>query len=135
MKKKRIWVRVAAGIVISLVCVMGGGVFFLSRGLSAGQAMVISPLALDSVDDGEYVGSYVGGRWSCEVLVEVKNHQIVKITSLRDVVFPMEGLQDNVFQQVLLRQDTAIDVKSQATVTSKAYLKAIEHALQAEEHQ
>jgi len=130
MKRRRRWVRILAVIVVGICSVVLLAGFYLTRGLSAGNKLIIAPLSLNTVADGEYTGRHTAGRWTCEVLVVVKDHQIVALDLLQDVTIPMEGLHEYVFEQVMAHQDTSIDVKAQATVTSKAYLKAIEQALQ-----
>ncbi|MBV1758052.1 MAG: FMN-binding protein [Dethiosulfatibacter sp.] len=55
--------------------------------------------------------------------------RISKIDVLDNVRFVQEGVSDTLFEKVISTQDTKVDTVSGATVTSKAYLKAIENAL------
>ena len=47
----------------------------------------------------------------------------------KDVLLKKEGMSTELFNSVLKAQNTTVDSVSSATVTSKAYLKAIENSL------
>lgn len=55
--------------------------------------------------------------------------RISKVDVFKDVQFVQEGVSDSLFEKVVIAQDTRVDAVSGATITSKAYLKAIENAL------
>ncbi len=116
-------------IFILFIIVSGGGIFYLSRGLDAGSEIVINELDLSSIGDGIYYGSYESGRFSNQVEVEVKDNQIVNISLVEDVLFSKPEERDQFFENVINEQRVNIDVISGSTVTCKAYLKAIEDAL------
>ncbi|HCU22551.1 MAG TPA: hypothetical protein DF698_06635 [Candidatus Atribacteria bacterium] len=61
--------------------------------------------------------------------VAVKNHQITEIKIIKDVVFRSGDISKKIFDQIIQKQSLQIDTVSNATVTNKAYLKAIENAL------
>lgn len=126
MKK---FLKVVLIVIILFVLISGGVLFFLSRGLKAGSQLVTNELNLLLIDDGVYRGKYEGGRWSNEVDVEIKNHKINKITIINDVMFSKPDVIEELFTRVIDNQSVNVDVVSGATVTSKAYLKSIEHAL------
>ncbi len=95
-------------------------------------------LPLDAVDfstlaDGVYRGAYAGGmyKWranECEVTVAAG-----KVTGNRLVSSGDPGKEntpyDMLYDRVVQAQSLQVDVVSGATLTSKAYLQAVENAL------
>lgn len=126
MKKATIIILSILGV---LVLVAGGGIFYVSNGLEAGENLVINPVDLAKVEDGTYFGSYQGGRWSNEVEVTVSAHQISQIDVIKTVGFESPDTTDAIIRSVIEKQNTTVDTISGATITSKAYLKSIENAL------
>lgn len=117
-------------ILFVVIIVMGaGGMFYITRGLDAGSKVEISSVDPSSLSNGTYEGSYSAGRWSNEVAVTIKEGKITDIKVVKDVGFVQKGLSDEIFNRVIKAQNTTVDAVSGATVTSKAYLKAIENAL------
>jgi uncharacterized protein with FMN-binding domain len=108
------------------------GVLYLRRDLEEVGEITINPVDVSLLNDGIYVGSFVSGRWTNEVAVTIKENQINKIKIIRDVSFPIERVKEELFNRVLQEQKVDIDVIAGATVTCKAYLKAIENALKGE---
>lgn len=105
------------------------GVFYLSRDLKNVGEININPVDISSINDGTYVGEFIGGRWTNEVAVTVEENQLSEIEIVRDVRFPIERVKEELFRRVLEEQQVNVDVIAGATVTCKAYLKAIENAL------
>jgi uncharacterized protein with FMN-binding domain len=62
--------------------------------------------------------------------VVIKGNRIEEIEILDDVTFVKTEVSTELFQNVVAAQDTRVDVVSGATVTSNAYLMAIEDALE-----
>jgi uncharacterized protein with FMN-binding domain len=89
----------------------------------------LNGINLDSVADGTYVGSYNGYRWSNTVEVTVKNHQIINISVKKPQVFAKEETIQELTESVVSKQTTEVDVVTGATADSKAFLKAVENAL------
>lgn len=114
---------------VAFVLLSAGGMFYLSRGLESGSGLAVNAVELSSLDDGTYKGQYKAGRWSNIVDVTVKDHKIIKIDVVKDVLFKRPEVTKDLFERVISRQNTDVDVVSGATVTSKAYLKSIENAL------
>lgn len=110
-----------------LVCV--SGIFYLSSGLKEGSEIKVNGIRLSYLNDGIYNGKYDAGRWSNQLSVTVKDHKITEINIVDDVTFVKAGVSDDLFSKVIEIQNTRVDTVSQATVTSKAYLKSIENAL------
>lgn len=116
-------------IFIVFVVVIAGAAFYLTRGLDAGVQVDISSIDASAVKDGTYEGTYEAGRWSNTVVVTVKDGKITDIQVKENVALPQQGLSDEIFKRVMDKQNTQVDAVTGATVTSKAYMKAIENAL------
>lgn len=101
----------------------------MTRGLSSGKNLIINSVNTSDVNDGIYSGKYNGGRWTNEVEVTLKNHKITDIKIVKDVTFPIKNVTDEIINKVIKKQNTNIDMIAGSTVTSKAYLKSIENAL------
>lgn len=122
-------IKIGLIVVVIIMVVLGGMLFFGTRGLESGQELVINEINLQEIDDGIYNGVYKAGRWSNEVRVEIKDHRIANIEIVDDIMLSQSKVRDSVFNSVIERQNLDIDIISEATVTSKAYLKSIEIAL------
>lgn len=114
---------------ICFVIALGGFAFFLTRGLQEGTVLAIRPVDIFAIPDGTYQGAYQAGRFSNEIEVEIRDQKIMNITIIRDVQFGRQEISDKLFARIIEEQSLDVDAVSQATVTSKAYLKAIENAL------
>lgn len=126
----KLFLKIFLSIIVLMLLVFGGGMLFLSWGLDAGSEVALSGINLSELSDGTYTGKYKAGRWTNEVSVEVKDHQITEITLVKDVVFSKPEVTVELFDKVIANQTTTIDTIAGSTVTCKAYLKAIETALQ-----
>jgi uncharacterized protein with FMN-binding domain len=117
--------------VIFLVFVVAAvsGMFYMSRGLDEGLNVSINPVDLSLKEDGVYKGSYDFGRWSNELNVTVKDHRIIDIAIIDDMMLVNPEVTSELLQSVMSAQNTRVDTISGATVTCKAYLKSIENAL------
>ncbi len=114
---------------LGLIIIGMSAVFYLSRGIDEGQQITLSPFSLSTVQDGVYRGQFDFTRWSNTLEVTVVNHQITEIKIIDDVRFVKEGVSKELFQKVIDTQAVPDDLVSEATITSKAYIKAIEDAL------
>jgi uncharacterized protein with FMN-binding domain len=121
--------RVILIVVGCLVVIVGGMIVFITSGLKDGDKIQIGSIDLSTVEDGSYTGSYKNGRWSNEVVVEVKDHAIVGVTVTKDVMISEEATKNQIIAEVIQNQNCNVDAISGATITCKAYLKAIENAL------
>lgn len=116
-------------VLVALVLLVAAGLFVTS-GLSEGMNVQLQGIDLNDKPDGDYTGTYSFQRWTNTLLVHVKDHRITDIDILDDVgAAQITHCSDQVFQRVIEAQNTTVDAVSGATVTSKAYLKAIENAL------
>ena len=117
-------------IICAIVVLFAGMVIAVTNGLGKGAKVALIGVDLTKIPDGSYSGSYEFKRWSNSVIVQVKDNRITGIDIEKDVFGSgITHCADEVFNRVLTAQDTRVDAVSGATVTSKAYLKAIEDAL------
>lgn len=127
MSRRRKGVLIIAGIVLFLLAAL---FFTVIDGLKEAVAVEVGSVDLSGAADGSYTGRYEFKRWSAAVRVEVRNHRIEDITLLEDVrAAELTDCADETFRRVLEAQNTQVDAVTGATATSKAYLKAIENAL------
>lgn len=127
-KRKRLVVGVACALVL-LAAAAVGFVLWLVRDLDKYGGMAIDDVSLESVPDGVYEGRFDGGRWSNRVLVTVRGHRIESLEVVDDVMFANKGAREEIFSRIIRAQSLQVDAVSGATVTCKAYLKAVEDAL------
>jgi uncharacterized protein with FMN-binding domain len=124
MKRKAL---IIAGIVIAM---LAGMLFAVTNGLSEGAAVTIDGVDLSNIADGNYTGTYDFKRWSNTVVVHIKDNRITSIEIEKDVMAAgITNASGEIIRGVIDTQNTTVDAVSGATVTSKAYLKAIEDAL------
>ena len=104
--------------------------FILLNGMDQAQTIQISQIDLSKTDDGIYLGKYETARWSNTIEVTIMDHKITKIKVLDDVLIPMDGLSERLYNSIIYNQSLDVDIETGTTITSKAYLKAIENALE-----
>lgn len=126
MKKVITIILVIVGVIVLAI---GGGILYITSGLESGANLAINAVNVAQLADGSYTGTYDGGRWSNEVAVTISDHQIAQIDVVKPVKFEKAEVTNALISNVIQKQDTAVDIISGATVTSKAYLKSIENAL------
>ncbi len=107
-----------------------GTAVFVTRGLDEGKALVISEVDFQSLEDAIYRGEYEAGRWTNNVKVEVLDGEIRSIQLIEG--FDMKKVKEEIYEKVIANQSLDVEGVSGATVSSKAYLKAIENALTGE---
>jgi len=121
-----------------VLLIIGGAVFatllvlflYITNGLSEGKNVALNGIDLSNISDGMYVGTYDFKRWTNTVHVHVKDNEIISIVLIDDVPgAEITDCSEEILRRVLDAQDTQVDAVAGATVTSKAYLKAIENAL------
>jgi len=129
MKKK---VKKIIIIAAATFLVVAAGFFFsITNGLAEGAKVQLNGISLEHIADGSYTGVYEFKRWSNTVVVHVANHRITAIDITKDMAgAEITGSGDEMVRRVIERQDTKVDTIAGATVSSKAYLKAIENALE-----
>lgn len=125
----KLFIKIVLSVLLIFIVISGGGMFFLSRGLESGAALEVNAWDGSKLEDGTYTGEYKGGRWSNKVIVTIEDHRIVRVDIADDMLIPREEITSELVDRVLEKQTTKVDVVSGATVTCKAYLKAMENAL------
>lgn len=121
--------KILISLILVIIISISSGIFYLSRGLDEGIKVKTTRIDVSNFNDGIYSGKYDAGRWSNVLNVTVKDHKITDINIVDDVTFAQQGASDEIFNKVIEAQNTTVDIISEATVTSKAYLKSIENAL------
>ena len=125
----KLFLKIVLSVFVLFILVAGSGIFFLTRGLEAGEALEVNAPNIAAIDNGSYTGEYKGGRWSNKVSVTVIDKKMTSINVIDDMLIPREDVTAELVDRVLEKQTTEVDAVTGATVTSKAYLKAIENAL------
>jgi len=126
--KKRTKIIIACA--VGLIAVISIGMFALSRGLSYMEAIELHGINMAAVSDGSHTGIFEHGRFTNTLTVHVQGGRIMGI-SIDDDVWGawVTNASGEVIDRVIEAQDTRIDAVAGATVTTTAYLKAIENAL------
>jgi len=121
--------RVVMWIVAGLVILFVGSALLDAPGRKAGERLQIGKVDFSKLEDGVYEGQHKGGRWSNRVRVTVASGKVTGIEIARDVWFRRPELTEQVVSDVIKSQSLDVDIVSGATVTTRAYLKAMENAL------
>ena len=130
MSKMKKWKKIVLICTGTLIIAIIGFGLLVTDGLSEGMRVSIEGVDLSNIPDGSYIGSYEFKRWSNSVIVHVSDNRITGIEMHEDVFgATVTDAFGDIVDRVILAQDTTVDAVSGATVTSKAYLKAIEDAL------
>ena len=124
--KKKLLIAVGGAVIVILI-----GMFLaVTNGLKEGADATLRGIDLSDIPDGSYTGAYDFKRWSNTVVVHIKDRRIIGIDIEKDVFgAEITNCSAEIISRVIGAQDTKVDAVSRATVTSKAYLKAIEDAL------
>ncbi|MEA4882303.1 MAG: FMN-binding protein [Clostridia bacterium] len=115
-------------IVTGLVAVIGGAVIRDMVGRRGIKSLLISAVDFSGLRDGVYTGQYKGGRWSNKVKVTVASGRVTAIDVVRDIQYQSEVTRKAI-NEVIEAQSLQVDTVSGATITTKAFLKAVENAL------
>ncbi len=121
--------RIVVWVLAGLVVLVGGTIAFGLIGRKTGEALPIGRVDFSALPDGSYTGHYKGGRWSNTVRVMVASGRVTGIQVERDILFGQPEVKRRTIDAVLEAQSLQVDTVSGATITSKAYLKAVENAL------
>jgi uncharacterized protein with FMN-binding domain len=126
----KMFLKIALSVVIVLVLVAGGGIFYMTRGLESGSKLIINDVKPSLLVDGTYNGKYGSGRWANAVNVIIKDKKIIEIDVVRNLAFPPKPeVTRELINRVIQKQNSNVDVISGSTVSCKSYLKSIENAL------
>ena len=121
-------------IVVVVLGIAGGiGWSFLSREHQEARSLPLNAVNFSKLKDGTYHGTYAGGmyKWrknECDVTVKNRKVSAIKLVASQDP--GGKNTQHEVlFDRVIQAQSLQVDTISMATLTSKAYLQAVENAL------
>lgn len=126
----KVWLKVFIGFIVVLGLAVIVSIIVLMNGMEEGKTVKINQINLGNVEDGTYFGSYDLARWSNTVEVTVINHRIEKIEVIEDVMIQVDELTQRLFNNVIMNQSLDVDIETGSTVTSLAYLKSIENAIE-----
>lgn len=124
-------------IAIGVIVILGAGILiswsFLSKEHKEAMNLPINAVDFSKLNDGTYTGKYEGGiyKWRAnEVQVTISSGKVTNIEQLSapEAAKP-EALYHTIHSRVIESQSLQVDTISSATLTSKAYLKAVEDAL------
>ena len=121
--------------IILVILAVGGGIgwSFVSKEHREAASLPLNAVDYDKLNDGTYHGAYAGGmyRWR-------RNECIVTVTDGKVTAIQLVGSKDPgaentnaemLYDRVIEAQSLQVDTISGATLTSKAYLQAVENAL------
>jgi uncharacterized protein with FMN-binding domain len=123
-------------LIIAAIVGTGGtiGWSYLSKEHNEARNVSLHSVDFSKLNDGTYAGEYEGGmyKWRAnKVQVTVVSGKVTDIKLLSSSEDPSgkKTVHTLLFKQVIKSQSFPIDGISGATLTSKAYLKAVENAL------
>ncbi len=123
-------------IILLIVAVLGiGGAIgwsFLSKEHKEAINLPIRAVDFNNLKDGTYLGEYEGGmyKWrNNEVQVTVSSGKVTDIKLLKNKENLKPEFTNKLYDRVIKAQSLQVDTISGATLTSKAYLKSVENAL------
>jgi uncharacterized protein with FMN-binding domain len=131
--KMSVWLIVL--IIIVAVLGIGGAIgwSYLSREHNEARNISLDGADFNNLKDGVYIGEYEGGmyKWRAnEVQVTVSSGKVTDIEQINSSDPGKENTnQSLLYDRVIKDQSLQVDTISGATLTSKAYLKAVENAL------
>jgi uncharacterized protein with FMN-binding domain len=121
--------RLALCIVLPLLITGTAAAVMQSVRLNEYRKMPIKNTVLSEVKDGFHEGKAVFGNYSYKVRVYVEGNKISKIEAVDSRKSPYVTYAEGVFSKIIKAQNANIDTVTGATTTSKAYMKAVENAL------
>ncbi|WP_245917307.1 MULTISPECIES: FMN-binding protein [Bacillus] len=119
-------------LVIFVVTGLGGALIFTSGERREGRSLPIADVDFKQLNDGTYIGEYEGGmyKWRAnEVQVTVSSGKVTDIKPLKHKENQSPEFTEKLYNRVIKSQSLQVDTISGATITSKAYLKSVENAL------
>lgn len=138
-KKVRVW-YVIPGIVVIIFILMMASFLVSAPGRAEVKELIFSNIDFGKLEDGTFIGYYRGVKDSSRdtgVEVTISLGKIVKINAVGGAFAGEKQTEeinngkslDDLFSSVIEQETLQVDVISGATLTSKAYLKAVEDAL------
>lgn len=134
--KRKVKIRMLIIIPVILVTVvaagLGGALIFTSGERRQAKNLPIGAVNFKNLNDGTYIGEYEGGmnkRRTNKVQVTVSSGKVTDIKILEHKENHSPEFTDKLYNSVIESQSLQVDTISGATLTSKAYLKSVENAL------
>jgi uncharacterized protein with FMN-binding domain len=93
------------------------------------RQMDIQNVDINSIQDGEYIGSYSYSGFEYKVKTIVSAQKILDIEILQNRDTEHARCAEGVLTEILKRQTPNVDAISGATTTSRALMKAVENSL------
>jgi len=122
-------------LIVFVILAGAGGVgwFYLSREHREAANLPLNAIDFSNLNDGTYAGAYEGGmyKWrtnACEVIVSAGKVADINLVSSKDPA-QLDGKLEMLYDRVIESQSLQVDTISGATLSSKAYLQAVENAL------
>lgn len=130
-KRKMGWI-----ITLIIIAVLGiGGAIgwpYLSKEHNEAKNLPLNGVDFSRLNDGTYIGVYEGGmyKWRAnKVQVTVSSGKVTDIKIQEHKENQSAEFTGKLYDRVIKAQSLQVDTISGATLTSKAYLKAVENAL------
>jgi uncharacterized protein with FMN-binding domain len=131
---------VIALLIILVVLAVSGGIGWslLTQEHREARSLPLNAVDFDALSDGTYHGVYAGGmyKWRAnECDVTVSSGKVIDIQLTASVDPAAENTDaEMLYDRVIEAQSLQVDTISGATLTSKAYLQAVENALLQAQH-
>lgn len=136
-KWKRNLIITCSSVILVVAAGLGSALLFTEKERREARNVQIDKVDFTQLQAGKYIGEYAGGmyKWRAnKVQVIVSARKVTAIKLLEHSENQPDTSADELFGRVIGSQSLQVDSISGATLTTKAYLKAIENALiQAEE--
>jgi uncharacterized protein with FMN-binding domain len=117
---------IGAGIILFFTA----ATFFFNRGMGKIHALEINSVNMAESVDGDYRGTYCEGRWCYDLTVIVKDQKVTDIRLNNNAMKMFDKLHAVLIKRIIDQQRVDVDCISGATITSKAFLKAVENAFE-----
>ena len=132
------WI-IALVVMAALAAAGGAGWSRLMKEHREARSLPLNAVDFGKLNDGTYHGAYEGGmyKWranECQVTVSSGKVTDIRLVASKDPA--AKNTQAEVlYERVIQAQSLQVDTISSATLTSKAYLKAVENALLQAQHE
>jgi len=130
---------IALVVVAALAAAGGIGWSRLMKEHREAQSLPLNAVDFGKLNDGTYHGAYEGGmyKWranECQVTVSSGKVTDIRLVASKDPA-AKNTQHEMLYERVIQAQSLQVDTISSATLTSKAYLKAVENALLQARHE
>ncbi|AIQ58583.1 FMN-binding protein [Paenibacillus borealis] len=129
---KRNLLIVCISVIIIVLAGLAAGWLFTEKEHREARNVQIAEVDFKQLHAGDYIGEYAGGmyKWRAnKVQVTVTAQKVTAIKLLEHSKNQPDTSAEELFSRVIRAQSLQVDSISGASLTSKAYLKAIEDAL------